>query len=61
MEIRKVGVLGAGQMGLGIAQAAARAGFDTFMAKATPGGPSVSTMTLTIWSSHTPSRARSAT
>lgn len=37
MEIRKVGVLGAGQMGLGIAQAAARAGFDTFMAKATPG------------------------
>jgi len=38
MEIRKVGVLGAGQMGLGIAQAAARAGFDTFMAKATPGG-----------------------
>jgi 3-hydroxybutyryl-CoA dehydrogenase len=38
MEIRKVGVLGAGQMGLGIAQAAARAGFDTIMAKATPGG-----------------------
>ncbi len=37
MEIRKVGVLGAGQMGLGIAQAAARAGFDTIMAKATPG------------------------
>jgi 3-hydroxybutyryl-CoA dehydrogenase len=38
MEIRKVGVLGAGQMGLGIAQASARAGFETFMAKATPGG-----------------------
>src|SRR3989475_12112230 len=37
MEIRSVGVLGAGQMGLGIAQAAARAGFDTIMAKATPG------------------------
>jgi 3-hydroxybutyryl-CoA dehydrogenase len=37
MEIRKVGILGAGQMGLGIAQAAARAGFETFMAKATPG------------------------
>jgi 3-hydroxybutyryl-CoA dehydrogenase len=38
MEIRTVGVLGAGQMGLGIAQAAARAGFETIMAKATPGG-----------------------
>src|SRR5258705_2716927 len=38
MEIRCVGVLGAGQMGLGIAQATARAGFDTLMAKATPGG-----------------------
>jgi 3-hydroxybutyryl-CoA dehydrogenase len=37
MEIRKLGVLGAGQMGLGIAQAAARAGLDTIMAKATPG------------------------
>src|SRR5215472_10018017 len=37
MEIRKVGVLGAGQMGLGIAQAAARAGYETYMAKATPG------------------------
>jgi 3-hydroxybutyryl-CoA dehydrogenase len=37
MEIRTVGVLGAGQMGLGIAQAAARAGFTTIMAKATPG------------------------
>ena len=38
MEIRIVGVLGAGQMGLGIAQATARAGFDTILAKATPGG-----------------------
>src|SRR5499426_2793279 len=37
MQIRKVGVLGAGQIGLGIAQAAARAGFDTILAKATPG------------------------
>jgi 3-hydroxybutyryl-CoA dehydrogenase len=38
MDIRTVGVLGAGQMGLGIALAAARAGFETIMAKATPGG-----------------------
>ena len=38
MDIRKIGVLGAGQMGLGIAQAAARAGYDTIMVKATPGG-----------------------
>lgn len=37
MEIRSVGVLGAGQMGLGIAQACARAGFTTVMTKATPG------------------------
>lgn len=37
-DIRTIGVLGAGQMGLGIAQAAARAGFETIMAKATPGG-----------------------
>ena len=37
MEIRTVGVLGAGQMGLGIAQAAARAGLVSIMAKATPG------------------------
>jgi len=38
MEIGKVGVLGAGQMGLGIALATARAGFETILAKATPGG-----------------------
>jgi 3-hydroxybutyryl-CoA dehydrogenase len=38
MEIRTVGVLGAGQMGLGIAQAVARAGFATVLVKATPGG-----------------------
>ncbi|TMB00004.1 MAG: 3-hydroxyacyl-CoA dehydrogenase family protein, partial [Deltaproteobacteria bacterium] len=38
MEIRSVGVVGAGQMGLGIAQATARAGLDTILAKATPGG-----------------------
>lgn len=37
MDIRKVGVLGAGQMGLGIAQAAARAGLETVLVKATPG------------------------
>jgi 3-hydroxybutyryl-CoA dehydrogenase len=37
MDIRKVGVLGAGQMGLGIAQAAARAGYATTLVKATPG------------------------
>jgi len=37
MEIRSIGVVGAGQMGLGIAQAAARAGFETILAKATPG------------------------
>jgi 3-hydroxybutyryl-CoA dehydrogenase len=37
MEIRTIGVLGAGQMGLGIAQVVARAGFETYMAKATPG------------------------
>jgi 3-hydroxybutyryl-CoA dehydrogenase len=37
MQIRKIGVLGAGQMGLGIAQAAARAGVETILTKATPG------------------------
>jgi 3-hydroxybutyryl-CoA dehydrogenase len=36
-EIGKVGVLGAGQMGLGIAQAVARAGVDVVLVKATPG------------------------
>src|SRR5215510_8305473 len=38
MEIRSIGVLGAGQMGLGIAQAVARAGLVSIMTKATPGG-----------------------
>ena len=38
MQIKTVGVLGAGQMGLGIAQASARAGHETIMVKATPGG-----------------------
>ena len=37
MQIKTIGILGAGQMGLGIAQAAARAGYETIMAKATPG------------------------
>lgn len=37
MEIRSVGVLGAGQMGLGIAQACAKAGLTVVMVKATPG------------------------
>lgn len=37
MEIRRVGVIGAGQMGLGVAQATARAGYETVLAKATPG------------------------
>ena len=37
MAIRRVGVLGAGQMGLGIAQATARAGCETVIAKATGG------------------------
>jgi 3-hydroxybutyryl-CoA dehydrogenase len=41
MEIRTVGVLGTGQMGLGIAQAAARAGYETTIAKATPGAVDV--------------------
>ncbi len=35
--ISSIGVLGAGQMGLGIAQVAARAGFPTVLVKATPG------------------------
>lgn len=36
-EIGTVGVLGAGQMGLGIAQVAASAGLKTILVKATPG------------------------
>jgi 3-hydroxybutyryl-CoA dehydrogenase len=36
-RIEKVGVLGGGQMGLGIAQVAAKAGFGTTLVKATPG------------------------
>ncbi len=36
-DIRKIGVLGAGQMGLGIAQVTAKAGFETVLVKATPG------------------------
>ncbi len=36
-QIRKVGILGAGQMGLGIAQVTARAGVETLLVKATPG------------------------
>src|SRR5690606_29689775 len=35
--IRTVGILGAGQMGLGIAQVTARAGFKTILVKMTPG------------------------
>ena len=36
-SIKTVGILGAGQMGLGIAQVAARAGLKTVLVKATPG------------------------
>ena len=36
-DIRTVGILGAGQMGLGIAQVATRAGFKTILVKMTPG------------------------
>ena len=36
-DIKKVGVLGAGQMGLGIAQVAAQSGYETVLVKATPG------------------------
>jgi 3-hydroxybutyryl-CoA dehydrogenase len=36
-RIEKVGILGGGQMGLGIAQVAAKAGFATTLVKATPG------------------------
>jgi 3-hydroxybutyryl-CoA dehydrogenase len=37
LVIRTVGILGAGQMGLGIAQVATRAGFKTILVKMTPG------------------------
>jgi 3-hydroxybutyryl-CoA dehydrogenase len=37
LNIRTVGILGAGQMGLGIAQVASRAGFKTILVKMTPG------------------------
>ena len=37
MKITKVGIIGAGTMGLGVAQVAAQAGFDTVVVKATPG------------------------
>lgn len=37
LNIRTVGILGAGQMGLGIAQVATRAGFKTILVKMTPG------------------------
>jgi 3-hydroxybutyryl-CoA dehydrogenase len=36
-DIKTVGVLGAGQMGLGIAQVAAQSGYKTILVKATPG------------------------
>ena len=36
-DIKKVGVLGAGQMGLGIAHVAAQSGYETILVKATPG------------------------
>ncbi len=36
-KIQSIGVLGAGQMGLGIAQVTAKAGFPTTLVKATPG------------------------
>jgi 3-hydroxybutyryl-CoA dehydrogenase len=37
MEIRRVAVIGSGQMGTGVAQVAARAGFETVLFKMTPG------------------------
>src|SRR3954447_6515821 len=37
MEIRRVAVIGSGQMGTGVAQVAARAGFDTVLFKMTEG------------------------
>ena len=36
-KIQSIGVLGSGQMGLGIAQVTARAGLETVLVKATPG------------------------
>jgi len=38
MQVRKVGIIGTGAMGLGIAQVTAAAGFPTVAVKATPGG-----------------------
>ncbi len=37
MEIRRVGVIGSGQMGTGIAQVSARAGYETVLVKMTEG------------------------
>ena len=37
MEIRRVAVIGSGQMGTGMAQVTARAGFDTILMKMTEG------------------------
>lgn len=37
MEIKQVGIIGCGTMGLGVAQACAQAGLDTVAVKATPG------------------------
>jgi 3-hydroxyacyl-CoA dehydrogenase len=37
MEIKKVGVMGCGAMGLGVAQVCAQAGIATVAVKATPG------------------------
>jgi 3-hydroxybutyryl-CoA dehydrogenase len=38
MSISKVGIIGSGTMGLGIAQVCAQAGIETVVVKATPGG-----------------------
>ena len=37
MNIKKVGIIGSGTMGLGVAQVTAQSGFDTVVVKATPG------------------------
>ena len=37
MEVKKVGVMGCGTMGLGVAQVCAQAGIPTVVVKATPG------------------------